>query len=155
MGWMTVIGAGIIAWFMFALAQGVQVGKPQVHYSWVAGIVGFLAAIIAGTAARNTFIYSLVGWAVGLGTWIRVIAFALVLITVLVTLVAILPDNIGRGVSMGLGLAVAWIILPSAIVQGVVPGKAGDVIERAYVAVSAPLVKATAGTFEEAGRRGR
>lgn len=149
MGWITAIGFGIIAWFMFALAQGVQVGKVQLYYGWVAGLLGFLAAIVSGTAARNTWVYGLVGWAVGLGTWIKVIAFALVLITVLVTLVAILPDNIGKGVSMGLGLAVAWIILPSAIVQGVVPGKAGDMIEQAYIAVSAPLVQATAGTFED------
>lgn len=148
MGWMTALGFGVIAWFMFALAQGIQVGKVQLYYGWVAGLVGFLAAVVAGTAARNTWIAGLVGWAVGLGTWIRVIAFVLVLVTVLVTLVAILPDNIGKGVSMGLGLAVAWMILPSAIVQGVVPGRAGQVITSAYVAISQPLVQATAGTFE-------
>jgi hypothetical protein len=40
------------------------------------------------------------------------------------TLAALLPDNL-HGFTAGLGLALAWVVLPSLLKQGVVPGQAG------------------------------
>jgi len=147
--WMNVLGWGVLAWFFFTLAAPIKVpGKAQSHYTWVAGIAGFCCALIAGTAARNAWpIPQLVGWFLGLGSVIDGIAFVVVLVVCLVTLAAIIPDQISGGATLGLGLALAWIIIPAALAAGVIPGKAGDWARDAYVSVSRPLVDRTEGTF--------
>lgn len=140
--WYYVAGFATLAWIAISIGTGMKFGRFQVHGGWIVTAVGIVFGVLAGLAATSTVIYRFVGAIAHSFTIVQLALFVAVLAAAAFTLAALLPDNL-HGFTAGLGLALAWVVLPSLLKQGVVPGQAGQTIAAVLTDLTRPLVQNT------------
>jgi hypothetical protein len=104
----------------------------------VVTVLGLVFGILAGLAALGTPIYSFVGAIAHSFTPVSFALFLGVVVAVGLTVLALLPDNL-HGFTAGLGLALAWIVIPTLLRQGVVPAPAGPHIQAVLTQLTQPI----------------
>jgi hypothetical protein len=146
--WVYVLGFGAVGWMLFKLARRILTNYKQVDdwLGYLVGVAGLAAFVLSGVYATNTWIYGVIGWfkgweIVALGIFLAVVG------TAIYTLFALVPDRYSPEATIGLGLALAWVIVPSALAQGYVPGTVGATISQAVQTVTGPLIANTSGWF--------
>jgi hypothetical protein len=144
--WYFILGFGVLAWGCF-LVSAVLTVPGQATISWVLGLFGLGAAVIAGMYAAQTWIGDLVGWFIGLGWLTAMAAFVGLLVLCILTVLAILWDKIAPKVVLSLPLAMAWVLAISALQHGAVPGNVGHGISTAVGQIGTLLVQKTSGAF--------
>ena len=145
--WYYIGGFGVIAWLMFAVASKLRLGIAQEIVSGVLGVLGIAAGAIAGVYAESTFIGTFARWVVALHPVVTFVSFVVLLVAAFVTVAAIIPDKWSPGASASLPLALAWVVIPSALSSGALHGTWGHAITSATVQVSGILVHATSGAW--------
>jgi hypothetical protein len=133
---------GVMAWLLFSYGTGIKFDRFQVHGGWVVTVLGLVSGILAGLAALGTPIYSFVGAIAHSFTPVSFALFLGVVVAVGLTVLALLPDKL-HGFTAGLGLALAWIVIPTLLRQGVVPAPAGPHIQAVLVQLTQPIVANT------------
>jgi hypothetical protein len=140
--WYYVGGFGVLAWLLMSIGTGFKLGRAQVHGGWVITVAGVAFGVLAGLAALGTWIYPLTGAITNSFNPVKFAAFIVVLVAIGFTVAALLPDSI-HGFTAGLGLALAWVAIPSLLRHGVVPGQAGVNIQAVLTELTRPLVQNT------------
>ena len=138
--WTIVIVFGLFAWGFLLLPSVFNLPKMlEVAMAVLAGC----SALIAGNAARGTWIYDLIAWFVHLSPFTSLTVMALVLIAVAVTI----PILIRNEKNLTPLVAAAWVIIPSALSLGVLKGEFGAAITTNVLDLAASLTRATTGWF--------
>ena len=136
--WAVVVGFSLISWGLLALGAS---GKLPSVVETLLGVLAVCSALIAGFAALGTWIYPVTGWIVGLHPVISLAAMGVALIAVGAT-VPVLAWDLRKWVPLLTG---SWLILPSLLKLGVVPGTVGETMTSVVMEIAATLSANTAG----------
>ncbi len=132
MAWFYIIGFSVIAWGLLSLLAS---GRAPHFLEVILGGLAVLSCLIAGRFALTTWLYPLTGWITHLHQITTLLAMAVALLTVAAT-IPVLWWNLSRWVTP---LAVAWVLLPSLLLQGVIPGEGGAVLTKGVLTVADTL----------------
>lgn len=144
--WFYVAGFGVLAWAFLSAGSVIKGGAASGILNWLTGIGAIAAALIAGVYATYTWVLDLTGWLVGIHPVIGLAAFVLTLLGLLATIPALLMDRFSA-MSVTPVIVGAWVVLPSLLQVGAIPGEAGDQAMVLLRTVSVPLVETTARWF--------
>jgi hypothetical protein len=96
------------------LETKVRVGKAQSVLAWLVGITSTFLVLGAGVLASRGWAGSLTKWAAGLGSWIPMILGILGVASMVLVVLAVLPQGISADVTSTMTLVAAGFI-PSAM----------------------------------------
>jgi hypothetical protein len=126
--WLYVIGFLAIGQFLFTVGIHIVTNAKKVDdwLGYAVGVLGLASFIIAGIWIEQTFVFRLFGWARQFEVLV-ILGFGFVFWQVLKTPFAAIPDKYVPKATVTLSLAIAWLVIPSMLRQGYVPGVAGQV----------------------------
>jgi len=136
--WSTIVMAAVIAWGILTVAAS---GRFPTWFEIVLGFIAVGAGLIAGTAATSTRIKGAVSWLIHLH---EVVALA-IMAAVLIALLATFPVLIWNEKKWTAPLTIAYVLIPSALLLGVIPGEFGATLTKAVLAVGDTLSRETWG----------
>lgn len=142
--WYYVIGFLILGLLAFRICIYIVTNAKKID-DWIGygfGVAGLACYMIAGIWVEKTFVYNVLGFLQQFE--IALLAgFAFAFYKLVYTPFAAAPDKHVPAATITISLAVAWLLIPSMVAQGYVPGKAGEKSSEAIGAFSGLVLPRT------------
>jgi hypothetical protein len=144
--WYYVAGLCIIGWGFLAVFAGLRLGnKIQGWWVWLLAVAGTGFVFAGGCYALDTWIADLTGGLMDF-SWIRFVAFCYTMISLILLVAGLIPDFF-LAVGIAGNTAFFAMLLPSLLLNGVIPGTFGERVESATREVQSEIQAHTDGMF--------
>lgn len=140
--WFYVAGFGVLAWAALSAGGVIKGGPASGILNWLTGLLAIGFGLIAGVYATHTWLLSAAGGVVSIHPVIGLAVFVLTLLGLLATIPVLLIDRISA-LSVTPVIVAAWVLLPSLLQVGAIPGEAGDRITLIIRTIAEPLIAET------------